>query len=256
MDELNAALTKACERDELEIVRSLLRRGANPNVTVGDAEDDDSDWSLLMVAISSGREDIVELLLQQGADCNHSSRNGTCAVALAVEKRNLQLVEKLHELGCRETGRAILYAIQQGEVGLCRKLALMGANLEVVGTSSDGLVGGYTPLLLAVSKRTQALKDLRCGWLPDEFRARAEASLPDRLEIIRMLLEAGAKVSHPFPTATASDGSKPMIRKTALEMAADARDEELFATLLAHGSQPVGSAVQFAKRLEKQRPKP
>src|SRR5690349_8789767 len=57
-------LAEAVRSGQYEQVRGLLDQGSNANAL------DDLGWPLLMVAAQAGRADIVELLVNKGADVN------------------------------------------------------------------------------------------------------------------------------------------------------------------------------------------
>ncbi len=62
------------------------------------AEKISSGKSALGMAINSGDLDIVEMLVDAGADITHADSNGKTAVALAFEKNDMRLVRKFSEL--------------------------------------------------------------------------------------------------------------------------------------------------------------
>ena len=62
-------LIAAVDDNRPEIVRILLKYGADPNVTEAN-EDDDENESALQIAVRNIREEIVKLLLEAGADRN------------------------------------------------------------------------------------------------------------------------------------------------------------------------------------------
>lgn len=58
-------ITIACKAGNTKMVKYLLNRGANPNVTDGYNYD---DWTPLIIASRLGHYDIVKLLLKHGAE--------------------------------------------------------------------------------------------------------------------------------------------------------------------------------------------
>ncbi len=85
------ALIEAAADNNLAEVKKLLDDGANPN-TLGDY-----GWTALHEACSHSniKTEIVEALLNAGADPNLHASGGISALQLAVQKDNLDVVKKL-----------------------------------------------------------------------------------------------------------------------------------------------------------------
>ena len=75
---------------EFEQVKALLEQGIDPNQT------DDEDYSALQAAAENGYLDIVQLLIQQGADAHYKSEY--TALQLAEMADQHQIVEYLKSL--------------------------------------------------------------------------------------------------------------------------------------------------------------
>ncbi len=99
------ALLVAIRRESAPMVKALLKRGANPNV-----RDSDTDWTALLHAI--GQIEIAKLLLAAGADVNATSRRGDdllrgmTPLMLAVLDGNEELVQLLVDKGADVSARA------------------------------------------------------------------------------------------------------------------------------------------------------
>lgn len=63
LEYLNSAIVKAVENGYLEIVKILLKKGANVNLLTND----DVNATLLYIAMDQGKSEMVELLLENGA---------------------------------------------------------------------------------------------------------------------------------------------------------------------------------------------
>lgn len=73
-----AALSKAVGRGEMSLVRRLLDMGVDPNATV-------EGRTPLMVAAEHGYTDMVQLLLERGADANAKNEAGQTAGEIALD---------------------------------------------------------------------------------------------------------------------------------------------------------------------------
>ena len=78
---MSKVLLKAVETGNVQMVRELLARGADPN-----SKDLRFDETALMYAGSNGRAEVVKLLLEKGADVNmNASVGGAACVKLLLE---------------------------------------------------------------------------------------------------------------------------------------------------------------------------
>ena len=97
----------------------------------------DYGFSPLILACYSGNIDIIEFLLENGADLNYVSQEGTALMAVTV-KGNFQLVDLLLEKGANpnlanSTGiTALIYAVQFNNTELVRKLLANGADKNIL----------------------------------------------------------------------------------------------------------------------------
>ncbi len=81
------ALAAAAMKGNTELVRTLLDKGANPNLaaTAGAVE----GTTPLMVAATGGHAEVVKLLLAKGAEVNAKDAKGLCAVDYAGNNQNV-----------------------------------------------------------------------------------------------------------------------------------------------------------------------
>ena len=79
----------AAKSGSLEIVNALLEAGANPNICGG------SEWTALQVACLEDSVDIVESLLQKGADAKIHGGNSSSPLRAACDCPSIEIVRKL-----------------------------------------------------------------------------------------------------------------------------------------------------------------
>ena len=88
-DEGETALMKASQNGHKEIVEILLENGADVNVKNRD------NWTALMWASWNGYKEIVEILLENGADVNVKNRDNWTALMWASWNGYKEIVEIL-----------------------------------------------------------------------------------------------------------------------------------------------------------------
>ncbi len=135
------ALTQSIRTRDLGSAREAIARGAPIDGAPGDTK----HWRPLVLAIDRGHIDMVELLLERGADPNVRSRDGEPALILAIRggKRAIvrAVLERRADPGARAgTGySALMVAAQAGHDGIVRDLLRAGADPSFVldgGTSA------------------------------------------------------------------------------------------------------------------------
>jgi len=90
------ALLEAAWGGSGDIVNFLLERGADPNIA------DKSGFTPLMRAVEGGRQPIASALIEKGADVNcRGSVRGTTPLMLAAEGGDQKLAEMLLDAGAR-----------------------------------------------------------------------------------------------------------------------------------------------------------
>ena len=82
-------LHKAAHSGHMEVVQLLLDKGAQPN------EINEYTTPLHLAAIG-GHKELVQLLLQRGADPNIQNRNGDTALCLAIEYGHTDIAKTLN----------------------------------------------------------------------------------------------------------------------------------------------------------------
>ncbi|MFP3873108.1 MAG: ankyrin repeat domain-containing protein [Thiohalophilus sp.] len=86
------ALTAVVITDQVAILEYLIEQGI-----ALDVQDDERDWTALMWAASEGREEMVEILLANGADRTVQGSDGKTALDLAAEHHHGKIVARLAE---------------------------------------------------------------------------------------------------------------------------------------------------------------
>src|ERR1051326_9365188 len=109
-----SALFRAAEKGDTTTVRELLRKGANVNARFGRLGKgygrlfdppwmnplDMDEWTPLMAAINRGFADIVQILLENGADIEASESNGLTALCQDRELLQTAFEYALSSKGC------------------------------------------------------------------------------------------------------------------------------------------------------------
>ncbi|KAJ5426965.1 hypothetical protein N7465_002035 [Penicillium sp. CMV-2018d] len=157
-------LFAASEGGFLDIVQLLIQKGADIGASDGFRE------TPLYIACENGHIEVVRLLLEKGADVHHSNQLGWTPVNTASDEGFSDIVLLLVERGAdinapNESGETPLYnASWEGHIEVVRLLLEEGADIEVQNES------GETPLSSACRR--------------------------GHIEIVRLLLDKGADIHH------------------------------------------------------------
>ena len=90
-------LHRAIMLANIEILKKLLQKGANPNLNVK------GYLSPLCKAILEGKEDIVTFLIENGADVNMVDGQDCTPVTLAIFRENIEILKTLLQKGATDT---------------------------------------------------------------------------------------------------------------------------------------------------------
>ncbi|XP_039523909.1 kinase D-interacting substrate of 220 kDa isoform X1 [Pimephales promelas] len=140
------ALMVASEQGSLEIVQELIQRGANVNL------DDIDCWTALISAAKEGHTGVVKELLENNANVEHRDMGGWSALMWAAYKGRVEVAQLLLEKGANPniTGQysvyPIIWAAGRGHAEIVQLLLQHGAKVNC----SDKY--GTTPLIWAARK--------------------------------------------------------------------------------------------------------
>ncbi|XP_041063887.1 2-5A-dependent ribonuclease-like [Carcharodon carcharias] len=207
-DMFGAALCLAATKGHVGVAKLLLSNEANVNYKMPD-----NGWTPLLNAVQAEDENIIDLLLQHGADPGLRKKNGATPFIVSAITGNVNLIGKFLTLGAdvNETDdngfTAFMEAAQYGNEEALRflfqKNAEVNKHREVSDAKKKVGKGGKTALMDAVAKGHESIVDI----LLDEMHA--DVNAPDNLgktalihalekdsqAIVETLLKHGADVN-------------------------------------------------------------
>ena len=166
------ALHMAAFKEYKEILKVLLAKGADPNLTYRDARGVTGNTALLGV-VEQGNKELVKMLIKAGADVNACNAQGSTALTYAVINGHTEIVKLLLEhkadpycmfiVGAYKNNTLLMVAAHCGHTELIKIL------LDYKSTINECNSNGTTALLFA--------------------------AMNGHKEIVRLLLDNGADVS-------------------------------------------------------------
>ncbi|CCT65374.1 related to ankyrin [Fusarium fujikuroi IMI 58289] len=215
------------DSDRRRIVKALIASGANPHMLGYEGN------TPLHLAAISGDWDIVQMLLDRGADIRTSNENGHIPLVLAIRNQRRTAYMKLLELGtvdmCGENRRtALVEAASVGDLTLVETLIQQGATVD----SSDDT--GQTALMEASKRGDPQIVKLLLEKKADVNRKDhncdttiIKACIGGDPSVIELLLEANAQLE--FTNAA---------RETVLSNVGRSCGESIIKRLLRHSTDP------------------
>jgi ankyrin repeat protein len=213
-------LLKAIENGEVDVVSSLLEGFDKFNETFSKPDNKDvAKWTYLLHSCKYGNAEIVQSLLEKGADTNDQDSDGKPPLYWAAcndddeeaAKICTLLIEKGVDINHQATdGRiAVIGAIINGNNKTLEMLLGAGADPNIQREN------GTSALYFAASRSAEAVKMLlehnaepnieNMHKATPIFEAACAADCADNIEIISALVESGADINHEIET---EDGEK------------------------------------------------
>ena len=122
---LNGQLFAAVEKNDLPLLKNLLKRGAQVN-----AKDRlKYGQTPLMLASKHGHLEILNELIDHGADIDDTNIDGYSAIIIATENGHTKIVEQLIKKGAdlnastKDGNTALIWAAQKGLTSLVKGLS-------------------------------------------------------------------------------------------------------------------------------------
>jgi len=149
------ALMHAANRGNTEIVRALIKSGANVN-----AKTKFQERTPLMFASLYGYTEIVNLLLEAGADVNVKSPDGATALVFSAENGHQDIVNALINAGADLNTKvygdstALIWATLKGQTEIVKALIEAGADTNAKNSQ------GYTALSIAKGTGNKEIAEL------------------------------------------------------------------------------------------------
>ena len=241
----------AVQHPQGKIVQMLLAAGAKVNLK------DNWGRTVLNYAIGESPE-IMKALLQAGANPNTEDNSGRTPLSFAAEQGNPAVVKMLLEAKADPNGgkldAPLQVAIHKGETNSAQLLLRAGANPNTRGKvtweARYGNVGHndaqVTPLFLAVSTKNLPMVQLLLQFKADPNDTQTDNRsllfmVLDKPEIVRALLDAGAKAEATKTELEYSPSGRQYHHQTLLQSSAYQNQPETVALLLHHGANPNAS---------------
>ena len=184
-------LAEAISTGEIDIVRMLIKRGANVNAKVYDEA-----TPLILVAASSGQLEIVDALLKSKVNVNVTDKYGQNALEEAAMSGDKTIYERLKSLGMK-TKSPLHCAAGLGDLDEIKRLIKAGQN---VNAQTKGWK--YTPIFFASSAGNQAAIALLLQYKADPNLTTILKETPlhfaasgSNEKVVRTLIKGGANVN-------------------------------------------------------------
>lgn len=211
------------------ICEKLINAGADPN----SFQNELCNSTPLIAACRHGHKEVCQLLISRGAKVNRAKANNFfTALHVAVDKREKEIVELLLDNGAdisllvKDGMNALHLACRSNELDICKMLLSRGID------ATKKCIIGRTPLFVAVEESNEGICELLLSYGVDPNRGNGKIhSNPLNLSIERgsnvifkMLLEHGA-----------DPNKKEFDKTTPLQLAVNTNSEEMCKELISKG---------------------
>jgi len=238
---LERKLITAVSSKEPDVVQSLLRAGANPNIFENDGD------PLLKTAVArSGPQgiDIVRLLVESGVDLNLQDRRGNTALHQAARMGKVAAIELLIDHGA-DVNVANGEGVTPLDIAVDEETVAMLRDAGATTDSANDTAALEKELIAAIqADDAAAVEELLNGGVVPDFVDQwgNNAPLPlaakeGSLEIVQLLVEAGADVNNSTMNGRTPVGSA-LSQAPALLFAAAWGRLDIVEFLLASGADP------------------
>jgi len=196
----------AVSKGNLEILKMLKAAGADLDGLEGE-----EDASLLIIAATLNKQDILDYLLSEKVNVNKEDAKGRSALAFASFAGNLRIVKSLVRAGANmDQSEALPIAVIEGHTDIALFLIESGADVNSKNTKGftaahNAAQEGNLDVLKALAEAGADL-DVKAG--DYQVTPLAVAAIKGHLDVVKFLTSKGVNLS-----ATDKDG------KTALELA-------------------------------------
>lgn len=103
-------------------------------------ESTNENWyTPLIMAAKMNRQDILELLVNRGANINATSKSGNCALYAAVNNGNVNMARYLLDHGAK-VKRSLFIAVDNGNLEMCKLLIERGADVNIRDAKSENVL--------------------------------------------------------------------------------------------------------------------
>lgn len=196
---LRSRLLEAVQKNDVESLKKVLTSVPNP------ADENPSDLSQALIeAASKGFHDIVDVLLQFGADQDQPDCYSNTPLILSAERGHTLVVEKLLQANCQvngtdmETRTALHWASMNGHTSIVDMLLQNGA----IPDQKDKIYR-FTPLMLAARQGHASVLQLLLQHPCDVNKTDIHGETPlfdavrnNQLDCVRLLIDADANINH------------------------------------------------------------
>jgi len=189
-EKLETALYYATQRGYIEIVKELLKAGADVNIGFS-----------LLTASREGHTEIVRILLESGANVNIQNLTGNTALSLAINSNSEEIVKLLLQAGADPNTKSngwppLIEAALKGFINICQLLLDAGADINATNE------GGWTALIIKSQSDIDIVRfllergaDVNINGSTDGVTALMNAAAGFSPGMVDLLLEAEADVN-------------------------------------------------------------